>query len=222
MPDKLDETNKIKPVILSPEDVYKIRNVIDSIVNEIIIDQNYNVSDIKPNEWNFILYTIGCDYFRIHPELIRKYNISDNSYNNSDYIYNNISLIYDFVYKYLCTKYKQMITLEDIQTMLWITNNTMFRNGIGNYNKGIVSKDNIVLRKKIMQDAEVSLKNAMLSSSGNPIKYIAIGNNRFNWSERQKEEIEEINPVLSLDDIPDVPLLELSDSLTLPDFGDDP
>ena len=90
------------------------------------------------------------------------------------------------------------------------------------YNRRLLSNRLQLIRKKVLCDREISLRNCMLTSNSNPIKYLAIGNHEYAWNETTRPDLVEETPVLSLDDIPDVPQLELSDNFALPDFGDDP
>lgn len=59
----------------------------------------------------------------------------------------------------------------------------------------------------------------MLASTHNPVKFLAIGNHEFAWNEAKPERIEEKKPVLSLEDLPELEGIEMSDNLKLPDMA---
>ena len=208
--------NTDKPYILTDNDCIKLLHIIDDSIYNICIDNNYDISKLTPNNWAYICYQIGFNIFRLHPYIIKHIN---NNNIHTPIIPDNIDIIYDSIYKPLCDKYGQIISLDAFIDMIYLKKsrsifytNTRSSDTVSNRCKAI--------RKKIIHDREISLRNCMLTSNSNPIKYLAIGNHEYAWNETIRPDLVEETPVLSLDDIPDVPLLELSDSLTLPDFGE--
>ena len=202
-----------EPVVLSPDDCIKLLYHIDLLISEICTEKNYDINNIKPTHWNYIIHQIGIKLFSVHPELTRQYNKAQNTYNNGNLLVDNLDLLFDYVYSPLCDSYNQIKGIVPFSRML-----NLSYNAINDWDRrDKVTSSNTSLRKKIITASEESLVNAMLSSNQNPVKFIAIGNHKYGWSEQNREYIPEQKTVISLDDIPQ---LELSDNSQLPFFDD--
>ena len=210
----LNEIDIHKPLILSPNDCKKILYRIEEIITDTCNECGYDQLNIKPTNWSYILHRISEDIFEPHPELFRKYNPTTNSYTKGEILLDNLDMIYDRIYKPLCDKYNQITGQYPFCKMLAVDSYNLLKQW-DNYQR--VTSNGISIREKIIRDRETSLRDAMLSSNQNPVKYLAIGNHEFAWNESKPEKIEEQKTVISLDDIPQ---LELSDNSQLPFFDD--
>ena len=207
---------------LSDDDCILLLNRVETIIDDVINECNYDKQNLKATHWSYILYQIGFRLFRIYPQIIHNINpvyYNNYKYRSDDLIPENIEIIYTLVYRPLCIKYNQIISIDGLCNILWILYDRVFYPK-SKYN-GKLSNKMLAIRQKLLTDRENTLRYVMESSNQNPVKYLAIGNHEFAWNVSGKEEVQEEAPVLSLDDIPDVPQLELSDNLALPDFGDD-
>ena len=202
------------PVLLSTADCKELFTIAENIIDSTCIDCNYKPDSIKPSNWQYILYQIAQNIFTPRPELLRIYDVRQNAY-NGQYIIENINNIYDYVYSPLCDKYTQIKGIYPFFKMLGVDSYEILQ--VWERTGRKATSTNIVLRQKVKKEREESLQAAMLSSNQNPVKFLAIGNHEFNWNEANREQIDDVKPVISLDDIP---ALESSDSLALPD-GDD-
>lgn len=206
---KSDEIRPGKRYDLTEADCIKLYKTIDTLIENTCIDRGYDIEDIKPNTWLYILYIIYNNIFSIHTEIVKS---------NDLYHYNidNILKIYDKVYYPLCVQYKQIVSIYSFLRMIGIDYDIFVREYNGNNYDGVTYKKR-QLRKKALKDRENTLESAMIACKSNPIKYLAIGNRDFGWNESKLELIPENKPVITLDSIPDLPKIELSDSLQLPD-----
>ena len=209
---KSDEIRPGKRYDLTEADCIKLYKSIDTLIENTCIDKGYDIEDIKPNTWLYILYLIYYNIFRLHDELIKD--------NTNSYYYNidNVVKIYDSVYYPLCVQYKQIVSIYSFLRMIGIDYDSFLqecnKDGYVTYNKNS-------LRKKVLKDRENTLESAMIACKSNPIKYLAIGNRDFGWNESKLELIPENKPIITLESIPDLPQIELSDSLQLPDKQDE-
>lgn len=202
------------PYILTPEICMELLQRIETIIQDTCLECGYDIQNIRANNWSYILHQVALKIFNIHPELIRKYNIPLNSYQKGELILDNLEILYDSIYVPLSDKYNQIISQYSFCKMLAIDAYNILKEWD---NKGKVTSKGISVRQKIIHDREKSLQNSMLSSNSNPVKYLAIGNHEYAWNEAKPEKIEDKKPVLSLEDLPELVGVEMSDNLGIPD-----
>ena len=202
-----------KPVVLSPDDCIKLLYHIDLLISEICTEKNYDINNIKPTHWNYIIHQIGIKLFSVHPELTKEYNKALNTYDKGTILIDNLDLLFDYVYSPLCDSYNQLKGIYPFFRMLGLNDQCVYEWE----RRSKVTSKGVSIYQKIIKQSEESLVNNMLSSTGNPVKYIALGNHKYGWTEQEKEQIPEPKQVISLDDIPQ---LELSDNSQLPFFDD--
>ena len=213
----VDSFRKREPLLLSPDDCKPILYRAEEIIQDTCTECGYDIQNIRPTNWMYILYQIAETIFKPHPELIREFSPYSNEY-TGNYLLDNIETIYDCVYVPLCDKYSQIVSGYSLFAM--IGRKDLYCMPHEWENRGKVTSKNTNLRQKWIHDREISLQNAMLSSNQNPVKYLAIGNHEFAWNESKPEKIEQRKPVLSLSDVPELVENKLSDDLLLPDFDD--
>ena len=206
-----------EPYILTPEICMELLQRIETIIQDTCLECGYDIQNIRANNWNYILHQIALKLFSIHPELIRKYNEPLQSYDNGDLLPDNMEIIYDLIYAPLCDKYNQIIGQQPFCKMLAINAYGLFKEW---ERRGKVTSKGISFRQKFHKDREQSLRDAMISSPQNPVKFLAIGNHEFAWNEAKPERIEDKKPVLSLEDLPELEGIEMSDNLKLPELVD--
>lgn len=202
------------PYILTPEICMELLQRIETIIQDTCLECGYDIQNIKANNWNYILHQIALKVFNIHPELFRKWNLSNQSYSGGNIIADNIELIYDYIYSPLCDKYCQIVGEYPFCKMLAIDGYQLLREW---ERQGKVTSKNTVMRQKLLRDREKTLRDNMLASTHNPVKFLAIGNHEFAWNEAKPEKIEDKKPVLSLEDLPELVGVEMSDNLGIPD-----
>lgn len=213
----VDNLRKREPLLLSPDDCKPILYRAEEIIQDTCTECGYNIQEIRPTNWMYILYQIAQSVFVPHPEILREYNIASRDYSGR-YLLDNIELLYDRVYVPLCQKYNQILSGYAMFSMLGLRD-VYFISKIWD-DRGQVTSNDVTLREKFLRDRERSLQDAMLSSNQNPVKFLAIGNHEFAWNESKPEKIEQRKPVLSLSDVPELVENKLSDDLMLPDFDD--
>lgn len=146
------------------------------------------------------IYTL----YGIDQNTIDLYNTTDNNNRSIDHIHNtidnNVAIDYsqdNTVNTDTIERVKDTDTIERIEVYLRYKDYTV--------------------NKRTLKDREYTLRQAMLSSNQNPVKFLAIGNHEYGWQETLVRDMTADKPVLSLQDIP---RLELSENIGIPDFDD--
>lgn len=209
---KSDEIRPNKRYNLTESECRKLYHAVETLIDDICIDNGYDKTDINASHWMYILYNIKNNIFNTHREIL---GYTEN--NVFQYNIDNLNMLYDYIYYPICIKYKQIISMYAFLKMIGIEYDHLLHSFD---RRDKVTYTGISIRKKVLKDREKTLENAMISCKGNPIRFLAIGNHEFGWNESKLELIPENKPVITLDSIPDLPKIELSENLSLPERPD--
>lgn len=142
----------------------------DLIVNY-CIDNDIDEKNIHPTLWNDILDEI---YTRIIKPNNRLLKTDTNRYNQ--YSKDKVYILYNYIYKKICNKYIQEISLQGFINMSGIEKQSFY-----NWSDESSAKS-LDLHEKIMQDNEQSLTSLMIGDKGIPTKYLAKLNRYHGWN----------------------------------------
>lgn len=142
----------------------------DLIVNY-CIDNEVDEKNIHPTLWNDILDEIKIHIVKPNNRLLKT---DTNRYNQYDK--DKVYILYNYIYKKICNKYIQEISLQGFINMSGIEKQSFY-----NWVEGPSSKS-LDLHEKIMQDNEQSLTSLMIGDKGIPTKYLAKLNRYHGWN----------------------------------------
>ena len=142
----------------------------DLIVNY-CIDNEVDEKNIHPTLWNDILDEIKIHIVKPNNRLLKT---DTNRYNQYDK--DKVYVLYNYIYKKICNKYIQEISLQGFINMSGIEKQSFY-----NWVEGPSSKS-LDLHEKIMQDNEQSLTSLMIGDKGIPTKYLAKLNRYHGWN----------------------------------------
>lgn len=142
----------------------------DLIVNY-CIDNEVDEKNIHPTLWNDILDEIKIHIVKPNNRLLKT---DTNRYNQYDK--DKVYVLYNYIYKKICNKYIQEISLQGFINMSGIEKQSFY-----NWVEGPSAKS-LDLHEKIMQDNEQSLTSLMIGDKGIPTKYLAKLNRYHGWN----------------------------------------
>ena len=142
----------------------------DLIVNY-CIDNEVDEKNIHPTLWNDILDEIKIHIVKPNNRLLKT---DTNRYNQYDK--DKVYILYNYIYKKICNKYIQEISLQGFINMSGIEKQSFY-----NWAEGLGAKS-FDLHEKIMQDNEQSLTSLMIGDKGIPTKYLAKLNRYHGWN----------------------------------------
>ena len=142
----------------------------DLIVNY-CIDNEVDEKNIHPTLWNDILDEINTRIIKPNFRLLKTISNINNQY-DKDKVY----ILYNYIYKKICNKYIQEISLQGFINMSGIEKQTLY-----NWTER-PSATGFDLHEKIMQDNEQSLTSLMIGDKGIPTKYLAKLNRYHGWN----------------------------------------
>lgn len=142
----------------------------DLIVNY-CIDNEVDEKNIHPTLWNDILDEIKIHIVKPNNRLLKT---DTNRYNQYDK--DKVYILYNYIYKKICNKYIQEISLQGFINMSGIEKQSFY-----NWAEGPSAKS-FDLHEKIMQDNEQSLTSLMIGDKGIPTKYLAKLNRYHGWN----------------------------------------
>ena len=142
----------------------------DLIVNY-CIDNEVDEKSIHPTLWNDILDEIKIHIVKPNNRLLKT---DTNRYNQYDK--DKVYILYNYIYKKICNKYIQEISLQGFINMSGIEKQSFY-----NWVEGPSAKS-LDLHEKIMQDNEQSLTSLMIGDKGIPTKYLAKLNRYHGWN----------------------------------------
>ena len=142
----------------------------DLIVNY-CIDNEVDEKNIHPTLWNDILDEIKIHIVKPNNRLLKT---DTNRYNQYDK--DKVYILYNYIYKKICNKYIQEISLQGFINMSGIEKQTLY-----NWTER-PSATGFDLHEKIMQDNEQSLTSLMIGDKGIPTKYLAKLNRYHGWN----------------------------------------
>ena len=142
----------------------------DLIVNY-CIDNEVEEKNIHPTLWNDILDEIKIHIVKPNNRLLKT---DTNRYNQYDK--DKVYILYNYIYKKICNKYIQEISLQGFVNMSGIEKQSFY-----NWADEPSAKT-LDLHEKIMQDNEQSLTSLMIGDKGIPTKYLAKLNRYHGWN----------------------------------------
>lgn len=142
----------------------------DLIVNY-CIDNEVDEKNIHPTLWNDILDEINTRIIKPNFRILKTIGNINNQY-DKDKVY----ILYNYIYKKICNKYIQEISLQGFINMSGIEKQTLY-----NWTER-PSATGFDLHEKIMQDNEQSLTSLMIGDKGIPTKYLAKLNRYHGWN----------------------------------------
>ena len=219
MESALDKYDSKTPVSLTETDCKALLQQCEELITDICTECNYDHDNIKPTNWGYITTRIGQEIFSPIHYIVQERTATKNEYHGGRYLDDNMLLLYDRVYLPLCMKYGQIVSSNQFFRFLSIESQDISHQW---EKRGKLTPNNVNLRQRLVNDREQTLSAAMLSSGHNPVKFLAIGNHEFGWSETQRAKPIQQRQQIALDDVPELTTgIELSDNRMLPDFGNE-
>lgn len=128
--------------------------------------------DIYPSIWNDIITELYVNLFCPCKRILKKDNPRYNDYDvqKVEYVYNNI-------YKRLCNRHCQEVSIKGFTDMTGIGKQTLY-----DWENGALSSQRSDLHKNIMEDNEESLFALMRDRRYNPMKLLPKLNKVHNWN----------------------------------------
>lgn len=172
-----------------------LRNKIFTMFEEIAKDNGFNLEDIKPRQFNYVI----CEINRLYIQPNNKYLLHGGQVQGNYYNIQSVNLFY-ILYRDLCNKYSQECKSSLFSKFVNIPLQTLSE---------WLSTGHSDLLKIIHTDNEESLNELLLDKSLNPVKAISVLNYKHNWSGQiQAQEIQ--SKALAIDNLPN---LRLTDEL---------
>ena len=151
--------------------VEDMRPAVKDLIANYCIDNGIDEKNIHPTLWSDILDEINVRIVKPNNRLLKT---ETNRYNQYDK--DKVYILYDSIYKKICNKYIQEISLQGFVDMSGIDKQSIY-----NWESEPSAKS-FVLHQKIMQDNEQSLTNLMIGDKGIPTKYLAKLNRYHDWN----------------------------------------
>ena len=163
-------------------------NNLERLAEDILFDcceeTDTDPTEIPPSIWLYTLLEINEKLFRGNKSMLKKHPAEHDEYNAE-----RVLKAYE-VYKKLCVKHKQQITIKGFSDMTGINTQTIYNwdsdskyNAIGyGSSSETLSKRALDLAKTISRDNEQSLEALLLDKSINPVKPLAILNRNHLWN----------------------------------------
>lgn len=148
-----------------------IENVVNDYIENICIQEDIDIKDIRPIKWLYIINRLHRDIIAPNVNVLLKiYNNKNNQYdiNKVVYIYN--------IYKNTSLKFMQEVTLKCFCDFSGIERQTIY-----NWSSE-ASSAGFDIYEKIMTDNEQSLEQLLKDKSINPMKILPILNRKHNWN----------------------------------------
>ena len=158
-------------VIQTFETVEDMLPAVKDLITNYCIDNDVDEKNIHPTLWNDILDEIKTHIVKPNNRLLKT---DTNRYNQYDK--DKVYILYNYIYKKICNKYIQEISLQGFINMSGIEKQSF-------YNWAVEpSAKSLDLHEKIMQDNEQSLTSLMIGDKGIPTKYLAKLNRYHGWN----------------------------------------
>ena len=158
-------------VIQTFETVEDMLPAVKDLITNYCIDNDVDEKNIHPTLWNDILDEIKTHVVKPNNRLLKT---DTNRYNQYDK--DKVYILYNYIYKKICNKYIQEISLQGFINMSGIEKQSFY-----NWVEGPSAKS-LDLHEKIMQDNEQSLTSLMIGDKGIPTKYLAKLNRYHGWN----------------------------------------
>ena len=153
------------------ETVEDMLPAVKDLITNYCIDNDVDEKNIHPTLWNDILDEIKTHIVKPNNRLLKT---DTNRYNQYDK--DKVYILYNYIYKKICNKYIQEISLQGFINMSGIEKQSF-------YNWAVEpSAKSLDLHEKIMQDNEQSLTSLMIGDKGIPTKYLAKLNRYHGWN----------------------------------------
>jgi hypothetical protein len=160
-----------KDFIQTFETVEDMLPAVKDLIINYCIDNEVDEKNIHPTLWNDILDEIKIHIVKPNNRLLKT---DTNRYNQYDK--DKVYILYNYIYKKICNKYIQEISLQGFINMSGIEKQSFY-----NWVEGPSAKS-LDLHEKIMQDNEQSLTSLMIGDKGIPTKYLAKLNRYHGWN----------------------------------------
>lgn len=144
--------------------------VVNNIITNYCIDNDVNESDIFPTVWNDILTEIYYTLFYKTTVLQDTPNIN-NAWNQQ-----KVMDVYDLIYKRICDKHCQEISIKGFSNMIGIQKETFYD---WSQKPSCIGS---TFNKRVMDDNEQSLEELMHDRRNNPMKYLPSLNRKHGWN----------------------------------------
>ena len=155
------------------DDVTVLKPICEDIIKNYCYDLELDgLLHIPPTVWTDILQEIKTKI--IDPSRSRL--LKNDTPCNNEYNLESVYYLYEDIYKRLCNKYIQEISLQGFINMSGIEKQTLY-----NWTER-PSATGFDLHEKIMQDNEQSLTSLMIGDKGIPTKYLAKLNRYHGWN----------------------------------------
>lgn len=155
--------------VVQEVDIDNIQNIIIDYIENLLINENIDINNIKPMQWDYILINIYRDIIKPNVKKLLKDEIK--THNEYDYI--KVLNIYN-IYKYIVLKY----SICDISLHGFCEFSGIDKQSIYNW----ASASRFDLHEKIMSDNEQCLEQMLKDKSLNPMKILPILNRRHGWA----------------------------------------
>ena len=164
--------------------VDNLERLAEDILFDCCQETDTDPTEIPPSIWLYTLLEINEKLFRGNKSMLKKHPAEHDEYNAE-----RVLKAYE-VYKKLCVKHKQQITIKGFSDMTGINTQTIYNwdsdskyNAIGyGSSSETLSKRALDLAKTISIDNEQSLEALLLDKSINPVKPLAILNRNHLWN----------------------------------------
>lgn len=179
-------------MLLIDKDNYKLTdNEITESIENIALDNDWNIYDISTSQFNYILSCIGLKYFYRNDN-----NISILFCNNNQY---DINILYNICKYYinLCIKYNKAISVYGYSNLINADSEVIER-----FQGYDVTSLYFSLYKSLNKSREQYIKDK-LTDSNNVVGAIAVANQEFKWTNGNNSGNTTIN-VLSGSSLPDL------------------
>lgn len=151
--------------------VEDMRPAIMDLIKNYCINNDLDEKNIHPTLWNDILDEINTRIIKPNNRLLKT---ETNRYNQYDK--DRVYILYESIYKKICNKYIQEISLQGFVDMSGIEKQSIYNWA------NEPSLKSFDLHQKIMQDNEQSLTALMIGDKGIPTKYLAKLNRYHDWN----------------------------------------
>lgn len=164
--------------------VDNLERLAEDILFDCCQETDTDPNEIPPSIWLYTLLEINEKLFRGNKSMLRTFPTGCDEYNAE-----KVLKAYE-VYKKLCVKHKQQITIKGFSDMTGISTQTIYNwdsdskyNTVG-YGSSSISPSikSLDLAKTIRRDNEQSLEALLLDKSINPVKPLAILNRNHLWN----------------------------------------
>lgn len=165
--------------------VDNLERLAEDILFDCCQETDTNLTEIPPSIWLYTLLEINEKLFRGNNSMLRTYPATGQAHDGD-----KVLKAYE-VYKKMCVKHKQQISMKGFCDMTgiepqtiynWNTESRYMTVGNGSGKSNVLSQKLFDFAKTISRDNEQSLEALLLDKSINPVKPLAILNRNHLWN----------------------------------------